>query len=77
MKVRDLIKQLQKIEGDREVMVGFPALNDEDEDEGEFDVFPILPEITADTVENQLAVIIFADPPEELEDEDAENENPQ
>ncbi len=59
MKVRDLIRQLQQHDGDHEVV-------------------PLLPDVSGDVIETdageQLVVVLFADPPEEDEDEDYEGD---
>lgn len=75
-KARDLIRELQKVEGDREVYLGFPSFDEESgEPDGEYDVFPIRADLAQDTVDNQAVVLIFADPPDEEEDEDDEAAN--
>ena len=75
MKVRDLIRELQAVDGDREVFVGFPSYDDDGEPDGEYDVHPVLPELSSDLIENTLCVILFAEPEEEPEgDEEEEDE---
>lgn len=77
MKVRDLIRELQKIEGDREVLVGFPSgePSEDEEGDGNYEVSPLLPDVSTDVIDDQLVCIIFADPEfEDEEDEEFEDE---
>lgn len=79
MKVRDLIRQLQQLDGDLEVVVGLPTFEEDGED-GDFEVVPVLPDVSQDAIETdtgeQLVAVIFADPPEDDEEyDDAANDN--
>ena len=65
------------MEGDREVLIGFPSYDEETEEE-DYEVMPLLPDVKTDVIElddtTHLVVVLFADPPEEAEDEDEEEE---
>ena len=77
MKVRDLIRQLQQMDGDHDVVVGLPMIDEDGEEE--YEVVPVLPDVSQDAIDTdtgeQLVVVIFADPPLEDEDEEAANDN--